>query len=127
MPKHVGFLIDDPAILRRDNRTGVDVEIGLPREIGAAGQIGLDRRFERPEALAECDLMIVVKFLVAEQQQRVFLESGADLDDSRVVKRPNSGWSGLTEMAMKSPRGRRPSLRRTMRADRKSTRLNSSH
>ena len=88
MPKHVGFLIDDPAILRRDHRTGVDVEIGLPRKIGTAGRIGLDRRFERPEALAERDLLIVVEFLVAEQQQRVFLEGSADLGDSRVVKRP---------------------------------------
>ena len=78
MPEVVGLLVDHAHVVRRDRLAGHDVEVRLARELGAGGGVGAAGRLERAEILAELDLLVVVHRLVAEQQDRMLLEGGAD-------------------------------------------------
>ena len=88
MPEVIGLLVDHAHVVRRDRLAGHDVEVRLARELGAGGRIGAAGRLERAEILAELDLLLVVHRLVAEQQDRMLLEGGADRSELALRQRP---------------------------------------
>ena len=87
MPEVVGLLVDHAHVVGRDRLARQDVEVRLPRELGAGGRIGAERRLQRAEILAEGDLLLVVHRLVAEEEHGMLLEGGQDRSELTRRKR----------------------------------------
>src|SRR5438105_4455038 len=87
VPEHVRELINHAPVVGRDDRAGLDIEVRLARERRACRRIDALRDLQRAEAPAECDLRVVVEPGAAEDQHRVLLEGGANLQPRGVVHR----------------------------------------
>ena len=78
MPQHIGLLIGHAAVIGRNHRAGLDIEIGLPGKRRAGGRIDRPGRLQRAEIFTERDLAGVVERLFWKNQHRPAVEGGAD-------------------------------------------------
>ena len=99
VPEHVGELVDHPAIVGRNDLSGLHVEVRLPRERRPRRRVHAARDLEIAEPPAEGDLPLVVQRLAVEDQNRVLLEGGADHRPARLVEGPG-------EVGALDPRGK---------------------
>ena len=79
MPQIVGLLVGHAAVIHRDRLTGLDVEVGLPREDGTGRRVCGLGPFTRAETFAERDLALVVERLIGKDQHRVPIKRVANL------------------------------------------------
>jgi MFS family permease len=86
---HLVARVEEVALVAPGDELVLGVHVGEIGDLGQRARLGVDaanRDLERPEALAERDLLVIVERLSAEEQHRIGVEGGLDLGERRGIE-----------------------------------------